>query len=455
MFSVAACDNPATPSEARQPSGQPALSVEAQAAHQSLGVIAHAVAVAMEQEEVRLAVRDAMRDSPWDVHQISLQEFATSAQGAGLVGAAAAAGNETPGAFLARLQNLPDLDFYVPSRVQRRTWRGTPGAVVAASANPESGQMHAFGPNGKAVPDVLSGGMGNRLVLLIVPAEPRGRRNKLQPQGVGDVIQSAADGETAVRYTWTDASGHTTVVDPTGDGEGAFSTQSYGDSTYLDYAYFNSNDPGDDLELTFRARFYRPDGSYMGEWTYTNYSFPYQQQWYGHQPLLLPVLPDSSNAYIELRIREEDGWMNPDEIYGPRNFTWVDRGQIRRMNAQGSNTIYADIELDWVRRSRPVLTSVSVAGVYVESGSSTSTYATPIDQYGWAMSGLSVSSWWTGNTSIATTSSPSGTSTAVNGISAGYTSVYATIGGVTGSGSVSVEEPMPPCDQQGTLICPQ
>jgi hypothetical protein len=427
--------------------------VEAQAAHQSLGVIAHAVAVAMEQEEVRLAVRDAMRDSPWDVHQISLQEFATSAQGAGLVRAAAAAGNETPGAFLERLQSLPDLDFYVPSRVQRRTWRGTPGAVVAASVNAESGRMHAFGPNGKAVPDVLDGGTGNRLVLLIVPAEPRGRRNKLQPQGVGDVIQSAADGERAVRYTWTDASGQTTVVDPTTDGEGSFSIQSYGDSTYLDYAYFIADDPGDELEVTFTAKFYRPDSTLVGTWTYENFNFPIRQDWYGHQPLLLPVLPDSSEGYITLKIREHDSWFNPDEIYGPQKFTWVDRGQIRRITAQGSTDVYANIELDWIRRAPSVLTSLSVAGVYVESGSSTPTYATPLDQYGWAMPGLSVSSWWTGNTSIATTSSSAGTSTTVNGISTGNTAVYATIGGLTASGTVYVQQPAPTCNPNGTELC--
>lgn len=451
---VSACDNQATSPEARQPSARPALSVEAQAAHQSLGLIAHAVAVALDEAEVRLAVRDAMRDSPWDVHQISLQEFASSPRGAALVRAAAAAGNETPGAFLARLQSLPDLDFYVPSRVQRRTWRGTPGAVVAASADPESGQMHAFGPNGKALPDVLNGGTGNRLVLLIVPAEPRGRRNKLQAQGAGDVIQSATDGETAVRYTWTDAAGNTTVVDPTGDGEGSFSTQAYGDSTYLDYAYFYASDSGSDMELTFTARFYRPDGSFLGEWTYQNYSFPYQSHWYGHQPLLLPVLPDSSNAYIELKIREEDGWLNPDEIYGPQKFTWVDRGEIRRVNEESTTGLYANIELDWIQRAPSALTSLSVAGVSVQSGSSTSTYATPLDQYGWAMPGLSVSSWWTGNTSIATTSSPSGTSTTVNGINVGNTLVYATLGALTASGTVTVEQPTSTCDPNGTEICP-
>ena len=456
-FAAAACDG-ASPSHTAAPDGGAAFALAVQNADRSLRVVTQAVAVAMKEQPVRLAVRDEMRDSPWDVHQVSLQELVAGPAGAGLLTAAAAAAGESTDEFRARLNNLPDLDFYMPSRAQRRTWRGTAGVVVGGSVDAESGSVFAFGQNGEALPNALGAEDGNRPLLLIHPAEPRGRRNQPQPAGVGDVIQSAADGDLATQYTWTDASGRTTVINPaevTGD---SFSTASYGDSTYIDHAYFDTNDSGNDLELTFYAKFYRPDGSYLGQWTYSNYSFPMREPWNKHQPLLLPVLPDSSAAYIELRVREEDSWGNPDEWYGPRKFTWVDRGQVRRLDeASGATHIWADIALGWIRRSPSVFTSVFVDAVAMESGTSASTYAEPRDQYGWAFpsSSSSVSSWWTGNTYVASATSSGSRAASVTGNNAGNTTVYATINGVTGSGSVHVEEPWQNCDPNLDPMCPQ
>ncbi|MBB4637126.1 hypothetical protein [Longimicrobium terrae] len=424
-----------------------------QGAEASLKTVARSVAVAMGREEVRAAVRDAMRDSPWDVHQVSLRELMGSPRGAGLLAGAAAAAGETPEVYIARLRALPDLDFSVPSRAQRRAWRGTPGVVVAASVNPEDRTVFGFGSDGQLVAGVGSAS-SSALVMMINPAEPRGRRGNPQPAGAGAVIQSATDGEIAEQYTWTDAKGHKTVMVPGMTASGGMESLNFGDSTYLDEAFFETNDSGTDLELTFYAKFYRPDGSYLGEWTYQNYSLPYRQAWRLRPGLLLPVLPDSSNAYIQLRIREEDGWANPDEWYGPRVFTWVDRDQSRRLNVSGNSSIYADIELGWVQRSKPVATSVNVWSVTVEQGSAGATSASALDQYGWAIPGT-VSSWSSGNSSVASITSSNGSSASLYGAWYGQTNIYATIGGITGSGVVSVVEPAPPACNPAVQICPE
>lgn len=452
VAAAAACDNPGTGPQAVPTQAGTVTSGDIQGAEASLKIVARSVSVAMGHEEVRAAVRDAMRDSPWDVHQVSLQELMGSPRGAGLLAGAAAAAGETPDVFMARLRGLPDLDFSVPSRAQRRAWRGTPGVVVAASVNPENRASFGFGSDGQLVAGVHDSGA---LVMMINPAEPRGRRGNPQAAGAGDVIQSAADGEIAEQYTWTDARGRKTVMVPGMTIPGGMESLSFGDSTYLDEVFFETSDSGNDLELTFYAKFYRPDGSYLGEWTYQNYSLPYRQVWRDRPGLLLPVLPDSSNAYIQLRIREEDGWANPDEWYGPRVFTWVDRDQSRRLNVSGNSSIYADIELGWVQRSKPVPTTVNVWSVTLEQGGTGATSASALDQYGWAIPGTTVSSWSSGNSSVASITSSSGSSAALYGTWYGQTNIYATIGGITGSGVVSVVEPAPPPCNPAVQICPE
>lgn len=455
VAAAAACDNPGTGPQTVPARAGTVTAGEIQSAEASLKAVARSVAVAMGREEVRAAVRDAMRDSPWDVHQVSLQELMGSQRGAGLLAGAAAAAGETPEVYLARLRALPDLDFSVPSRAQRRAWRGTPGVVVAASVNPEDRAVFGFGSDGQLVAGVR-GASSSAPLMMINPAEPRGRRGNPQPAGVGDVIQSVSDGENAERYTWTDAQGRKTVIEPgTARGGGEQMSLVYADSTFLDYVYFDVSDSGLDLELTFYAKFYRPDGSYMGEWTYSNYSLPYRQHWYGHKGLLLPVIPDSSNAYIQLRVREEDSWGNPDEWYGPRTFVWSDRAQIRRLDVSGNTSIYANIELDWVQRPKPAVTSVNVWSVTMEQGSAGATYASAVDQYGWAVPGTSVSSWSSGNSSIASITSSNGTSASLYGAWYGQTYIYATIGGVTGSGVASVVEAEPPPCNPAVQICPE
>jgi hypothetical protein len=429
----------------------------ANAAEAELRLVSKALATALNRQNVRVAVRDAMRDSPWDVHQISLREYLDSPAGGVLLAAAARAAGEAPAAFAARVRALPDLDFYVPSREQRKMWTGAGSVVLAAALDPEDGQVFGFGPDGRSVAEPLGAGGAGHTVMLLHPAESRGRRNQPQPAGVGGVIQTARDGEQAVRLRWIGADGTETElpvpeVAPTRSGAGPRfgSATVHGDSTYLDYLSINFTDPGDDAEITVYAKFYAPDGSYLGEYRYDNYSVYWNTDIYPHAPLSLRTIPDSSNAYFEVKVREDDSDVfNADDWFGPRNYTWVDRAQTRSL--QTSNDI-VNIELDWNRRAAPVYTTLALGDVSVFEGDWATAVARRVDQYGYTMPGsFTVSSWSISNLVVATLGTASGTDVVVNGENAGNTSITASYGGKTGTAGVEVTQqcvPEPPA-----LVC--
>lgn len=435
------------------PSGiEPAAEAPAgtSAAEGELRLVSRAIATALNGQDVRVAVRDAMRDSPWDVHQISLREYLDSPAGGVLLTAAARAAGEAPAAFAARVRALPDLDFYVPSREQRKMWTGAGSVVLAAALDPEDGEVFGFGPDGRSVAEPLGAGGAGHTVMLLHPAEPRGRRNQPQPAGVGDVIQTARDGEQAVRLRWIGADGTETeltvaeVAPVRSSGGPRFNSATvHGDSTYLDYLQINFNDPGGDAEITVFAKFYAPDGTYLGEYRYDNYSVVQNTDIYPHAPLSLRTIPDSSNAYFEVKVREDDSdFFNDDDWFGPRNYTWVDRAQTRSL--QTSNDI-VNIELDWSRRAAPVYTTLVVSDVFMLSGEWGDAIARRVDQHGYTMPGsFTVSNWSIGDPFVATLGTASGSGVVVNGESAGYTTVTASYGGKTGIGGVEVTEPCVP-----------
>ena len=449
-LTAAGCDALTVPGGLERAAEAPA---RASAVEAELRLVSRAIATALNGQRVRVAVRDAMRDSPWDVHQISLREYLESPAGGVLLAAAALAAGEAPGTFAARVRALPDLDFYVPSREQRKTWTGAGSVVLAAALDPEDGEVFGFGPDGRSVAEPLRAEAAGHTVMLLHPAEPRGRRNQPQSAGVGSVIQTARDGEQAVRLRWIGADGTETELEVAEAAPGRSSTGPrrnsatvHGDSTYIDYLSINFSDPGNDAEITVYAKFYAPDGSYLGEYRYDNYSVYWNTDIYPHAPLSLRAIPDSSNAYFEIKVREDDSDVfNSDDWFGPRNYTWVDRAQTRSL--QTSNDI-VNIELDWSRRAAPVYTTLAVSDVVAFTGDWGYAAARRVDQHGYTMPGsFTVSSWSIGNSYVATLGTASGSGVQVNGESAGYTTVTASYGGKTGTADVEVMEecvPEPP-----------
>jgi hypothetical protein len=82
---AAACDAPTSAPDLAPP----------EVALQDLQVVARSVATAMQSDGARLAVRDALRDSPWSEHKVVFQELLRSDAGGPLLEAAARAGGES------------------------------------------------------------------------------------------------------------------------------------------------------------------------------------------------------------------------------------------------------------------------------------------------------------------------------------------------------------------------
>lgn len=442
---------PASPA-ARSAAATP--EVEAELRH-----VASAIAAALGEPDVRLAVRDAMRDSPWDAHQLVLQEFAGTAQGRLLVDAAARAAGETPERFAARVAALPPLDFYAPFEQHRTSWRGTPGVVVAATLNAESGATYRYGVDGRSVP--VAGGHAAPAypVLALNPAEAKARRYRPQPAGQGDVIQSPRDGEQAVTFTWIEPGGDSIVVsleDVLAGRDPRFGVvRSAADGpTYLRYVKVRFDDAGDDLELNLDARFYRPDGALIGTSRWSNYSFPPNGDQYPNVPLIQKIIPDNSTARINVAVWEDDCdcFGNGDDHYGSRDFYWN--------NNEVTQTIYdggwgaTDVRLGWTAISAPAFSGVSVSGAYMYTGQTASVSATAVDQYGWPLAGYTVSAWSIDNPWVASITSSWGNYADLQANGVGSTYVRATINGVTGAGVVTVEQnPYGNCENPGQIIC--
>ncbi|HEX2202525.1 MAG TPA: hypothetical protein VHG91_04485 [Longimicrobium sp.] len=436
VLGAAACFDADRPI-ATAPDASASLSPAAAAIEAELQHVARAVAGALAQKDARLAVRDALRDSPWDSHQVVLQELVATPRGRVLLAAAARAAGETPERLGARIAALPPLDLSVPSREERRSWRGTAGVVVRASLNPEGGRVFSFdsGPRG-------NGGA----TFLLAPAEPRAERNVKQAVGKGDVIQSAEDGQDAVTYTWVDPDGTVTRLDldrlMAGEEPGFAVIQTVGqDTTFLDYVKVYYGDAGDDLELNIDAEFYGPDGTSLGRAEYDHYSFPENGSRWPHFPLIGKVVPDQSAARVNIHVWEDDCgcWGNDDDHYGTRDFYWNDRGQVRTLADSDGDT---DIELDWIARAPSVLTSVTVGGAWLYVGDSQNVYARARDQYGFTLSGYTVSAWSVDNSYVASITGTLGNRATLRGNSVGQTYVRATIDGVTGAGFVNVQCPV-------------
>jgi hypothetical protein len=421
----------------------------------SLKHLAEAVAGAMQDAEVRLSVRDAMRDSPWNSHKLRLQEFLVTEQGQALADAAAIAAGESAEQFSDRAAGLPLLDFYVPSREGRKTWRATPGVAIDASLNFEDGNVYRFGPGDTGAPGVR---------MLLHPAESRAMRLNPQPAGLGEVIQSESDGEEAYTLRWVGADGTVIVKDlhstasthPVSSGI-LMSTlaSSNSDSTRLGCININGWEDSGDNEVILKIRFYEPDGTYRGYAEWADHNFPSNTTKCPGISVIGEVIPDGEHnggkARINIDVWEDDCdcFGNNDDHIGSRDFFDYDNDQTRDVPTDPLIKDWrAAIDLEWIARAPSSFTSVSVPDVWVYVGDGTYASARALDQYGYGLPGYSASSWWTGNTSIATVDSYG----YVTGVSVGSTTLSATISGLTGSGTVTVEESLS-CDPNSTEIC--
>jgi len=182
-------------------------------AHSRVDALARAFAVAMAAPEVRASVRDAMRASPLTAHTLSLQQFGASPEGEQLLRAAAGAVGKGLNELRAIIAGLPDLDFYIPARQHRLTWRATDDYVVAVNLNGR-GATAGYGPDGRAIAfDLFQPEPPKQAVLMLQTAETKNHRIHPQIARPGATIQDLEDGEIGGSFVFTDASGATRAIE--------------------------------------------------------------------------------------------------------------------------------------------------------------------------------------------------------------------------------------------------
>lgn len=462
---AAGCDSITEPQALRTPAADANVTVAA--AQADFDAVARAMAVAMQDRSVRIAVRDAMRDSPWNEHKVVLQELLAAPEGGAVLAAAAAAAGKTPAQLMAVLATMPALDFYAPSRDVRRTWQGTPNVVVTGTQNPEAGRFVTFGTDGQQAAAASRG----QAVLMLHPAEPKLRRSRPQARGQGEVIQAPGDGERAETVTWFYPNGDSVVVtvdDVVAGREPSFSVVGTGTiltagtvtptpvnpspSTYayLDEFDLNFGDGAGNVELRIEARFYGPAGDYYGMARYSNNEVADGAHVYPSIPLIAHIPPVETDARIYINVWEDDCgcWGNDDDHYGGRDYKWNDRDQLRSIYKGSTHTL--DLELAWVARAKSALARYTLGSVWIDAGYSTQVSVVALDQYGYRLINQqhTVTSWYTNDSWIASVTSLGGAYAEVYGNSVGSTTLNAVVNGTTPvSSTVTVNEPYyPPCD---------
>jgi len=157
------------------------------------GALAQALAGGLRDARARRAVHQAWRNSQVSAHKLVLQDFIGTPEGRLLVEAAARSSGSSVEGIRGLIARLPEMDFYVPWREDRRTWRGTADVAVYATVEEDDAQVQGYTPRGQRVV-LRAGEAAGRVVVLLAPAEPKGRRVDPQPQGAGEVIEEATDG---------------------------------------------------------------------------------------------------------------------------------------------------------------------------------------------------------------------------------------------------------------------
>lgn len=195
---LAGCDTPAP------------VSAEGAAPSAGLSAVTYAFARAMEQAEVRGAVRDAMRASPVSEHKLVLQDYVQTQSGRYVLEQAARAAGTTPQALLAEIGKLPAMDFYVGTREQRLSWQGSASVAVVGTLQDDAPVMAGFDARGRAVQQRGRERTSLEAVFLLHPAENKHLRVHPQGNEPGLAIQEEHDGEWAGALEETDAAGRTT-----------------------------------------------------------------------------------------------------------------------------------------------------------------------------------------------------------------------------------------------------
>lgn len=317
--------------------------------------VAHAIALAMSRQDVRVQVRNAFRASRVTEHKLVLQEFVHTPGGRHLVRAAAEATGTTPAALEARIATLPELDFYLPFLEHRTSWRGTGDVLVGATLSPEEPVLLTYGTDGTAMALDSRVGIPSRPVIVLHPAEPKSLRLHPQPDTRGEVIQDFTDGELSVsvdpgeEMTTLDCDPYARTCFDVGGGGGSTSA----DTTLVKDLWVNYTDGfgwAGSNEVELRTTFYR-NGAVIASRT-ARFEGIANSTWYYPNVLLIHQRPiEGSSDYFRIRVVETDTFDSDDK--GTRNFYTTDNGERRSVIDDGSTLetqSVTTIKLGWTPR---------------------------------------------------------------------------------------------------------
>ena len=210
LVGVTACSNATDPTLASLSRNVTPAAVTSKPAS-TLDSVAWAFAQGLRVPETRRMLRDEFRRSRLTEHKLDLQAFVATPSGQVFVSAAARASGIPQADLASMVARLPAMDFYVPSRHDRRTWNGAGQVVVLAAAGGDHARTLAYTTNGAAVVwDASDFGRGP-VGILISAAEPKGIRADAQPDTPGEVIQDQDDGELSVTHIEILANGDSIV----------------------------------------------------------------------------------------------------------------------------------------------------------------------------------------------------------------------------------------------------
>jgi hypothetical protein len=315
-------------------------------------------------------------------HKLIFQEFIATSGGQELLKRAAASLGLRDAEFRRLLEDLPPLDLYVPSKEARLSWRGEDVVAVAATASMATAPLTAYTSRGDAVELGEIARVG-RVLVLVHPAEVKGRRMHRQRALAGSTIQDPDDGEIAVQFIHESANGVRVVHDLTRDDRGRWVVMlPDGRASSLQVGSLQCDplaiqcDPGGgsgggggalpptrvrainarqvcDIECSaanefeFRARALNGEGQLVlqgtaritgvpsGNWD------PPALDWIGDVPMIF--ITPNNGVTINVDVVETDLWPNPDDHFDPNPVLGLGSGTVFHIGDSRASGVFCPL----------------------------------------------------------------------------------------------------------------
>lgn len=155
------------------------------------------IAANIDKAQIREAIRDGLRASPYAEHRLRVADFLGSTDGGPVAnGIEARAGDFNYPEMSRLLASMGGWDIYVHREIKRREWRGGRDVLVGVGWEGIN-EVIAFDVDGQRADFDPRFGWPTRTVILLIPGEVLIPRVSPQPDTRGEVIQESYDGTFA------------------------------------------------------------------------------------------------------------------------------------------------------------------------------------------------------------------------------------------------------------------